>query len=69
VEELSDELLRPSAPPLAYAPPRCHATSLCAKSQTFIYKVVDDNIPHLGLKIDTSTIKVISSPYNSPRDI
>jgi hypothetical protein len=27
------------------------------------------NIPHLGPKNDTSTIKVISSPYHSPRGI
>jgi hypothetical protein len=39
---------------------------ICPKTQTFIHKVVNDNIPHMGPKIDTSTIKVISSPYDSP---
>jgi hypothetical protein len=41
----------------------------CPKTQTFIHKVVSDNISHLGPKNDTITIKVISSPYGSPRDI
>jgi hypothetical protein len=36
------------------------------KTQTFIHKVVNDSIPHLGPKNDTSTIKVISSSYDSP---
>jgi CII-binding regulator of phage lambda lysogenization HflD len=41
----------------------------CPKIQTFIYKVVNDNIPHVGLNNDTSTTKVISSPYVSPQAI
>jgi hypothetical protein len=39
------------------------------KTQTFIYKIVNDNIAHLGPKIDTSTIKVVSSPCDSHRSI
>jgi hypothetical protein len=46
-----------------------HLSKNYPKSQTFIHKVINDNIPHLGPKIDTSTIKVISSLYNSPRVI
>jgi hypothetical protein len=38
----------------------------CRKIQIFIHMVVNDNIPHVGPKNDTSTIKVISSPSNSP---
>jgi hypothetical protein len=38
----------------------------CLETQIFIHKIVNDNIPHLGPKNDTITIKVISSPYNSP---
>jgi hypothetical protein len=41
----------------------------CPKTQTFIHKIVNDNITHLGPKIDTSTIKVISSPCDSHRSI
>jgi hypothetical protein len=41
----------------------------CPKTQTFIHKVVNDNIPHVGRKNDTSTIKVISSPYSCPHVI
>jgi hypothetical protein len=41
----------------------------CPKTQIFIYKIVNDNITHLGPKIDTSTIKMISSSCNSPRAI
>jgi hypothetical protein len=41
----------------------------CPKTQTFILKNVNTNIPHLGSKNDISTIKVISSPYDSPRGI
>jgi hypothetical protein len=46
-----------------------HLSKDCPKTQTFIPKVVNDNIPHLGPKNDTSTIKVISSPFDSPCDI
>jgi hypothetical protein len=42
-----------------------HLIKDCPKTQTFIHKVVNDNIPHLQLKNGTSTIQVISSPYNS----
>jgi hypothetical protein len=38
----------------------------CHKTQSFIHKVVKANISHLEPKNDTSTIKVISSPYDSP---
>jgi hypothetical protein len=43
-----------------------HLSKDCPKTQTFTHKVVNDNIPHLGPKNDTSTIKVVSSPYDSP---
>jgi hypothetical protein len=43
-----------------------HLSNDCTKSQTFIHKIVNDNITHLGPKIDTSTIKMISSSWNSP---
>jgi hypothetical protein len=46
-----------------------HLSKNCAKTQTFIYKVVNGNIPHVGPKNDTNTIKVISSPYNCLRAI
>jgi hypothetical protein len=46
-----------------------HLSKDCRKTQTFIHKIVNDNIPHLGPKIDTSTIKVVSSPCDSHRDI
>jgi hypothetical protein len=39
------------------------------KTQIFIHKIVNDNITHLGPKIDTSTIKVISSPCDSHHSI
>jgi hypothetical protein len=48
---------------------KCHLSKDCSKTQTFIHKTVNDNIPHLGPKNDTSTIKVISSPYDSHRGI
>jgi hypothetical protein len=48
---------------------KCHFSKDCPKTQTFIHKIVNDNVPHLGPKNDTSTLKVISSPYDSPRDI
>jgi hypothetical protein len=43
-----------------------HLSKNCPKTQTFIHKVVNDNIPHVGLNNGTSTTKVISSPYVSP---
>jgi hypothetical protein len=46
-----------------------HLSKDCPKTQTFIHKVVNDNIPHVGLNNDTSTTKVISSPYVSPHVI
>jgi hypothetical protein len=45
---------------------KCHFSKDCPKTQSFIHKVVKTNISHLGPKNDTSTIKVISSPYDSP---
>jgi hypothetical protein len=50
-------------------PDKGHLSKDCPKTQTFIHKIVNDNTPHVGPKIDTSTIKVISSPYNSHRAI
>jgi hypothetical protein len=46
-----------------------HISKDCPKIQIFIHKFVNDNMPHVGPKNDTSTIKVISSPSNSPRAI
>jgi hypothetical protein len=46
-----------------------HHSKNCPKTHTFIHKVANDNIPHVVPKNDTSTIKVISSPYNSSRAI
>jgi hypothetical protein len=46
-----------------------HLSKDCTKNQTFILKDVITNIPHLGPKNDTSTIKVISSLYDSPHGI
>jgi hypothetical protein len=46
-----------------------HLSKDYPKTQSFIHKVVKPNISHLGPKNDTSTIKVISSPYDSPRGI
>jgi hypothetical protein len=46
-----------------------HLSKNCPKTQTFIHKIVNDNITHLGPKIDTSTIKVVSSPCDSHHDI
>jgi uncharacterized protein YdhG (YjbR/CyaY superfamily) len=46
-----------------------HLSKDCPKTQTFIHKVVNDNIPHVRPKNDTSTINVISSPYDSPHAI
>jgi hypothetical protein len=44
-----------------------HLSKDCPNTQTFIHKIVNDNITHLGL--DTSTIKVVSSPCDSHRSI
>jgi hypothetical protein len=46
-----------------------HLSKDCPKTQSFIHKVVKANISHLGPKNNISTIKVISSSYDSPRDI
>jgi hypothetical protein len=46
-----------------------HLSKDCRKTQTFIHKVANDSIPLLRPKNDTSTIKVISSPYDSPHAI
>jgi hypothetical protein len=46
-----------------------HLSKNCPKTQSFIYKVVKDNISQLEPKNDTSTIKVINSPYDNPRGI
>jgi hypothetical protein len=46
-----------------------HLSKDCSKTQTLIHKVVNNSIPHLRPKNDTSTIKVISSSYDSPHDI
>jgi hypothetical protein len=46
-----------------------HLSKDCSKTQTFILKGANANIPQLGPKNDTSTIKVTSSPYDSPRGI
>jgi hypothetical protein len=46
-----------------------HLNKNCPKTQSFIHKIVNINISHLGTKNDTSTINVISSPYDSPRGI
>jgi hypothetical protein len=48
---------------------KCYFSKDCPKTQTFILKDVNANIPHLGPKNDTSTINVINSPYDSPCDI
>jgi hypothetical protein len=42
-----------------------HLSKDYPKIQTFINKIVNDNIPYLGPKIDTSTIKLVSSPCDS----
>jgi hypothetical protein len=46
-----------------------HLSKDYPKTQTFIHKVVNDNIPLVEPKNDTSTTKVISSPCCSPRAI
>jgi hypothetical protein len=42
-----------------------HLSKDCPKTQTFIHKIVNNNITHLGPKIDTSIIKVVSSHCDS----
>jgi hypothetical protein len=46
-----------------------HLSKDCPKTQTFIHKIVNDNIPYLGPKIDAIIIKVVSSPCDSHRGI
>jgi hypothetical protein len=46
-----------------------HLSKDYPKTLTFIYKIVNNNISHLGLKNDTDTIKVVSSPCDSHRGI
>jgi hypothetical protein len=46
-----------------------HHSKDCPKTQTFIHMVVNDDISHVRPKNDTSTIKMISSPCDSPRAI
>jgi hypothetical protein len=41
----------------------------CPKTQTFIHKVVYNDISHVEPKNGTSTIKMISSPCDNPRAI
>jgi hypothetical protein len=48
---------------------KSHLSKDCTKTQTLIYKVVNNNISNVNLKNDTSTIKMISSPCDSPRAI
>jgi hypothetical protein len=46
-----------------------HLSKNYPKTQTFIHNVVKVNISHVEPKNDTSTTKMISSSYNSPRAI
>jgi hypothetical protein len=46
-----------------------HLSKDCPKTQNFIHNIVNDNISHVKPKNDTSTIKMTSSPYGSPRVI
>jgi hypothetical protein len=46
-----------------------HLSKDYPKTQTLIHKVVNNNISHMEPKNDTSTIEMISSPYDSPRAI
>jgi hypothetical protein len=46
-----------------------HLNMVCPKTQIFIHKVVNDDTSHLGPKNDTSTIKIITSPCDSPHAI
>jgi hypothetical protein len=46
-----------------------HFSKDFSKTQTFIHKVKNNDISHVDPKNDTSTIKMISSPCDSPRAI
>jgi hypothetical protein len=46
-----------------------HLSKAYPKIQTFIHKIVNNNIPHLGSKNGTSSIKVVSSPNDSHHGI
>jgi hypothetical protein len=46
-----------------------HLSNDCPKTQTFIHKIDNNGISHVEPKNDTSTIKMISLPYDSPRVI
>jgi hypothetical protein len=46
-----------------------HLSKDYPKTQTFIHKLIKVNLSHMESKNDTSTIKMISSPCNSPRVI
>jgi dynactin complex subunit len=48
---------------------KSHHSKDCPKTRSFIHKVVNDNISHAKPKNDTSIIKMISSPYDSPHAI
>jgi hypothetical protein len=50
-------------------PDKGHLSKNCPKTQTFIHKVVSDDISHVRPKNHTSTIKMISSPCDSPHAI
>jgi hypothetical protein len=43
-----------------------HLSKDCPKTQTFVHKVVNNNISDVKPKNDTSTINMISSPCDSP---
>jgi hypothetical protein len=46
-----------------------HLSKDYPKTQTFIHKVINDDISHVGPKNETSTIKMISSSCDSPHVI
>jgi hypothetical protein len=46
-----------------------HLSKNCSKTQTLIHKVANNDISHVKPKNDTSTIKMINSPCDSPRTI
>jgi uncharacterized protein with gpF-like domain len=48
---------------------KCHLSKDYPKTQSFIYNAIKANISHLRPKNDTSTIKLINSPCDSPRGI
>jgi hypothetical protein len=50
-------------------PDKGHLNKDYPKTETFIHKVVNNDISHVGPKNDTSTIKMISSPCDSPHII